>query len=70
MGLTELSMGVFSTCVLAPSFAIRNAGQNNRRAIGEFSDKREVPSHGLNRFPERGQQEITALFQTRNAILW
>src|SRR5258708_27057932 len=69
IGPSDLRLQVFSICWLGPVLPIRNAGQNNRRTIGKFSDQREVPAHRLNRLPERGQQKITALFQTRNAIL-
>jgi hypothetical protein len=52
-----------------PRLLIGNTGQNNRRTIGEFSDKREVSAHGLDGLPKRGQQQIAALFEARNAVL-
>jgi len=45
------------------------AGQHDRRAVGEFSDKRQIAAHGLDGLAERGQQEVAALFEARNAVL-
>ena len=35
--------------------------QHDRRTVGEFGHQRQVPSHRLYRFPQRGRQEIAAV---------
>jgi hypothetical protein len=46
-----------------------NAGQNHWRTVGKLGDKRKIPAHGLDRFSERGQQQIAPLFEARNTVL-
>ena len=43
-----MSVRIFSACGLG------DAGQNNRRTVGEFSDERHVAPHGLDGVPESG----------------
>ena len=62
------SVRVFSPCWLG-GFVSGNAEQNNRLAIGEFCDKREVSPHGLNGLAQRGEQQIAPLFKARNTVL-
>jgi hypothetical protein len=49
-------------CRLWPRIIFGNAGQNHWRTVGKLGDQRKVPTHGLDRFSERGQQEIAPLF--------
>jgi hypothetical protein len=62
-------VNAFSACGLRLQVVSSNAGQNNRRTVGEFSDKREVSAHGLDGLPESGKQQIAALFKARNTVL-
>src|SRR5271157_2785414 len=64
-----MRVNTFSTCELRLRIVFGNAGQNNRRTVGEFSDKRQVSAHGLDGLPESGKQEIAPLFKTRNTVL-
>ena len=60
---------VFPACRLGRRPAFRDTGQHDRRAVREFSDKRQIATHRLDGLPERGQQEVAALFEARNAVL-
>ena len=53
----------------AAPIAFGDAGQNNRLTVGEFGHQRQVPAHGLDGLPERGKQQIAALFEARNTVL-
>src|SRR5579864_9043216 len=46
-----------------------DSGQNNRLAVGKFSDKRQVAAHRLDRLAERRKQQVAALFKFRNTVL-
>jgi hypothetical protein len=59
----------FSASGLRLRIVFGNAGQNNQRTVGEFSDKRQVSAHGLDGLPKSGKQEIAALFKARNTVL-
>jgi hypothetical protein len=60
---------VFSPCCMMLRLVLRNPEKNNRGAVWELSNKREVTTHCLNRLPQRGKQEVAALFETRNTVL-
>src|ERR1022692_3425316 len=62
-------MRLLSACGLKPRMVFGNTGQNNGRAVGEFSDKRQAPAHGRDGLPERGEQQVAALFEPRNTVL-
>jgi hypothetical protein len=49
-----MSVRIFSACGLRLRIAFGDAGQNNRRTVGEFSDERQVAPHGLDGVPENG----------------
>lgn len=49
-----LSVRIFSACGLRLRIVLGDAGQNNRRTVGEFSDERQVAPHGLDGVPESG----------------
>src|ERR1035438_8559867 len=46
-----------------------NAGQDDGRTIGEFRDKGQFSPHGLDGLAQGGQQQIAALFESRNTVL-
>ena len=46
-----------------------NTGQHNRSTIRKFGHQRQGSTHRLYRFPECGQQQITALLKPRDAVL-
>ena len=47
----------------------RNAGQDHRIAVGEFSHQRQASAHGLNGLPQSGNHQIGALFKLGNTVL-
>jgi hypothetical protein len=49
-----MSVRIFSVCGLSLQIVFGDAGQNNRRTVGEFSDERQVAPHGLDGVPESG----------------
>ena len=57
------------SCRLWPRIMFGNAGQNHWRTVGKLGDQRKIPAHGLDRFSERGQQEIAPPFEARNTVL-
>src|ERR1700730_15639692 len=54
---------------LWPGSIFGNARQNHWRTVGKLGDQRKIPAHGLDRFSERGQQEIAPPFEARNTVL-
>ena len=56
-------------CLLWPRIIFPNAGQDHWRTVGKLGNQRKIPSHGLDCFSERGQQEIAPLFEARNTVL-
>src|SRR4029077_13243846 len=60
---------VSPACGLRPSLLLGNAGENDRRAVREFSHERELTAHGLDGLAQRGQQEIAAFFEPRDTVL-
>src|ERR1039457_4940786 len=58
-----------STRGLSPPTLFSNAGQNHRRAVGEFSPQRQLPAHRLDGLPQRGEQQIATLFKPRDTVL-
>jgi hypothetical protein len=52
-----------------PRIFFGNAGQNHGVTVGEFSNERQVSAHGLDGLPQRGEQQIAALFEARNTVL-
>ena len=46
-----------------------NTRQDDWLPIWKFGDKGEVSSHGLDIAPQRGDQEVAALFDLRDAFL-
>jgi hypothetical protein len=51
------------SCRFWPRIIFGNAGENHWRTVGKLGDQRKIPAHGLDRFSERGQQEIAPLFK-------
>ena len=49
-------------------FVLDDARQNDRRAVRELGDKRQIPAHRFYRLPQRGQQQIAALLKPRDAV--
>lgn len=50
-------------------FVSRNPRENNGLTVGEFGNQGQTSPHRLDGLPERGKQEIAALFEAGNTIL-
>lgn len=44
-------------------------GQDDRRAVGEFSDKGQIAAHTLDGLAKCGQQKIAPPFEAGNSVL-
>ena len=66
---SQISGDTSPVCRLWPQTIFGKAGQNHRRTVRKLGYQRKIPSHGLNRFSKRGQQDIAPFFQSRNTVL-
>jgi len=59
----------FSACRRERRIVFGDAGQGDRRAVREFRDKRQRPTHRFNGLPQRGNHQVRAFFELGNAVL-
>ena len=55
--------------VSIPGLALGDAGEFDRRSVGERGDQREATAHGFDRPAQCRQQQVAALLQARDAVL-